>query len=196
MGGVYINLTNDNQSLYILMSNTGTNFTKFIGKYTKAPYNHVSLCLDKDLEYIYSFGRRFPSNPLLGGFVREYKDKGTFARFKDTECMIIEIPVSRKQYINVKKQLLTFIKWKFLFLYNPLFFTVAFKFPIKIPICFVCTHFVAHVLQVADIIYFGKRPEETTPNDFMTLTSNYEVIYEGYLREYQPQCDINNEFAV
>ena len=58
-------------SVFILLTNTGTLFTKVIQSYTKAPYNHASISFDRELSELYSFGRKHPSNPFDGGFVVE-----------------------------------------------------------------------------------------------------------------------------
>ena len=48
--------------------------------------NKKILELDEDLTKMYSFGRLYPYNPFLGGFVHEGLDRGTFKRFKKTNC--------------------------------------------------------------------------------------------------------------
>lgn len=54
-------------SVYIMLTNTGTLFTKLIQGYTKAPYNHASISFNRELSELYSFGRKHPANPLNGG---------------------------------------------------------------------------------------------------------------------------------
>ena len=46
------------KKVYILLTDTGTLFTKSIKTYTKAPYNHASISFDVGLEELYSFGRK------------------------------------------------------------------------------------------------------------------------------------------
>ena len=70
-----------NKKIYIVLSQTGTWFSRAIKFFTKDPYNHASISLDKELNHMYSFGRKKVNNPLRGGFVREYTDKGVFAKF-------------------------------------------------------------------------------------------------------------------
>lgn len=57
--------------LYIVVSQTGTLLSRVLKLITGAQYNHVSLGLQPDLEYMYSFGRKNPYNPFYGGFVIE-----------------------------------------------------------------------------------------------------------------------------
>lgn len=53
----------DDQSVFILLTNTGTLFTKVIQGYTRAPYNHASISFNRELSELYSFGRKNPNNP-------------------------------------------------------------------------------------------------------------------------------------
>lgn len=59
------------KTIYVLLTDTGTLFTKIIRCFTNAPYNHVSIVLDEELNEIYSFGRKNLRNPFFGGFIRE-----------------------------------------------------------------------------------------------------------------------------
>ena len=66
--------------VYLLFTNTGTMFTKLIQLYTKYPLNHVSISFDEQLEELYSFGRKKPYNPFIGGFVKEQVSEGLLKR--------------------------------------------------------------------------------------------------------------------
>ena len=61
----------NNRPIYILLTNTRSLFSTAIGLYTKQAFNHVSIAIHDDFEQIYSFGRKNPSNPVIGGFVNE-----------------------------------------------------------------------------------------------------------------------------
>lgn len=82
--------------VYILLTDTGTLFTKSIKKYTKAPYNHASIAFDPTLKEMYSFGRKNPSNPINGGFVKEDVYTGTYSKYPDTTCVIYKLEVSNR----------------------------------------------------------------------------------------------------
>ena len=49
--------------IYILLSHSGSLFSKAINIYTKAPYTHVSIAFDKNLNELYS-SFRFLSNAI------------------------------------------------------------------------------------------------------------------------------------
>ena len=79
------------RNIYILLTDTGTWFSRMIKCYTKAPYNHASISLDENLEELYSFGRKVYYNPLSGGFVKEGVDRGVFLYKKNTKCIIYKM---------------------------------------------------------------------------------------------------------
>ena len=82
------------QKIYIVLTHTGTLLSNLIKLYTKNDYSHVSLAFDEDLNEMYSFGRLYTYNAFIGGFVREYLDKGTFKRFKNTTTSVYEVIIT------------------------------------------------------------------------------------------------------
>ena len=90
------------KSIYIVLSQTGTMFSRALKFFTRARYNHASIALSPDLEVMYSFGRLNPYNPFVGGFVQEGKNTGTFKRFYKTKALVIELKVSIEQYNSIK----------------------------------------------------------------------------------------------
>lgn len=53
-------MSNQNKQLYIVISQTGTLLSRILKQITGAEYNHASISLSRDLERMYSFGRRHP----------------------------------------------------------------------------------------------------------------------------------------
>ena len=82
------------KKIYILLTDTGTLFTKFIKLYTKKPYNHASISFDSELSEVYSFGRKTARNPFIGGFVKEDVNKGLF---KEANCAVYALTVNEVQ---------------------------------------------------------------------------------------------------
>lgn len=86
--------------VYILLTDTGTVFTKLIKLYTKKPYNHASISFDSELSEVYSFGRKTARNPFIGGFVKEDIRKGLF---KQADCAIYSFTVSEVQMQKINR---------------------------------------------------------------------------------------------
>lgn len=177
-------MKNDTVSTYIMLSNTGSVLNRLIKIYTKIPYNHVSVALDKELNEMYSFGRKFPSNPFIGGFVREEIDKGTYARFENTTCLVCKIEITKEQYNKLIKNINYFKTRRRRYYYNIFgIVTVLLNIPIKVPFGYVCTHFVSHVYEISGVKLFDKRSTLVSTVDFYNL-DELEIIYEGKLSEF------------
>lgn len=184
----------DTVDTYIMLSDTGSVLNRLIKSYTKIPYNHVSLALDEDLNEMYSFGRKFPRNPLIGGFVREYTDKGTYARFKDTKCLVCRMDITKEQYDKLVENIEHFKKRKRRYYYNILgIFTVLFNIPIRVPYGYVCTHFVSHVYERSGVKLFNKRSTLVSTVDFYQLDKlRLHKVYEGKLSEFNHEREFHH----
>lgn len=175
------------RSIYILLTNTGTLFTKSIRTYTRAPYNHASIAFDREMTEMYSFGRKNPNNPFSGGFVKEDVHTGTYSKFPNTTCVIYELEVTEREYEKMKRVLQIFIRDRRKYYYNLLgVIGVALGEPIEFSNSYFCSQFVAEMLQRAGIRLWDKLPALVTPDDFRRC-DRLRLIYEGKLRDYAPQ---------
>lgn len=176
----------DDQSVFILLTNTGTLFTKVIQGYTRAPYNHASISFNRELSELYSFGRKNPNNPLNGGFVKEDLKTGTFSKYPNTTCVIYELHVSERDIAKMKRVLQAFIRKDKKYFYNILgVLGIALKEPIEFSNSYFCSQFVAEILQRSGVRLWDKLPALVTPDDFRQ-SERLQLIYEGKLSEYEP----------
>ncbi|EGG36850.1 hypothetical protein OHJ21_28590 [Virgibacillus sp. LDC1] len=176
----------DDQSVFILLTNTGTLFTKVIQGYTRAPYNHASISFNRELSELYSFGRKNPNNPLNGGFVKEDLKTGTFSKYPNTTCVIYELQVSERDIAKMKRVLQAFIRKDKKYFYNILgVLGIALKEPIEFSNSYFCSQFVAEILQRSGVRLWDKLPALVTPDDFRQ-SERLQLIYEGKLSEYEP----------
>ena len=168
------------RNIYILLTDTGTWFSRMIKLYTKAPYNHASISIDENLEELYSFGRKVYYNPLSAGFIKERMDQGVFFYKKNTKCLIYKIEVSEKQYNQFTKNIAQFKCFKDQYRYNLLgVMAIAVNKRLIRENAFTCSQFVASMLVT---------PEDITKIPQLTL------IYEGKLRDYyQDKNEIFNQ---
>ncbi len=101
----YTYMRTANKQIYIVISQTGTLLSRILKYITGAEYNHASISLSKDLDTMYSFGRRYPYNPFWGGFVIESPHTGTFKRFSNTKAMILSVNIREDQYAELRNVL-------------------------------------------------------------------------------------------
>src|SRR5690625_1884895 len=88
--------------LYFIFTDTGTHLSKMINFFTRQSLNHVSLGFNVDLTEVYSFGRKNPRNPFVGGFVRE-DIRGEF--LKNANCAIYSFDVTKQEYELILKNI-------------------------------------------------------------------------------------------
>ncbi|GAB3042917.1 hypothetical protein [Virgibacillus ainsalahensis] len=166
---------------YLLLTNTGTLFTKLIKLYTKKTYNHASIAFESDLSEVYSFGRKSIRNPFFGGFVKEDMKSNLF---KQAECAIYSFEVTEEQMKDMKHYIQEIKAEKEKYRYNLLgLFGFIFHKPIKRKRAFFCSQFVASVLKECNIIDFEKPLSLIAPNDLLK-GPKIKLVYEGNLKAY------------
>lgn len=181
-----------NRKLYILLTDTGSLLTKMIKLYTKKPYNHVSLSLDGHLLHVYSFGRKRPRNPLIGGFVKENIQTGVF---KQAECAVYSCTITDEQFHKIKEHILEMEKQQHHYRYNFIgLFAVAFNKKLDRRNAFFCSQFVATVLKESGVIDISKPPCLVTPHDLQEVNS-FQLIYQGNLEDYFQKTEAANGIA-
>lgn len=174
----------ETKKIYILLSHSGSMFSKLINVCSGFPYTHVSIALDRELNELYSFGRIHPYNPIIGGFVREDIENGTFSRFPETMCALYSLEIEEEQYNNLERELERFKNEKDKYGYNLLgVLSAAFNFPLHRKYSYFCSQFVSELLLKSGIRILDKSPDLTSPMDFGSC-KELEIIYEGYLRTY------------
>lgn len=169
--------------IYIILTQPHTVLAKLIKLFSKTGYNHASIALEENIQTIYhfemySFGRKRVHNPVWGGFVKESCNFGFFQQYPETNCAVYAIEVSDQQYEHCKQQLCQFINHAEEYKYNHLGLLAI---PLRIPYSpakhFVCSHFVAHLLQKNHIVHFYKDIRLVTPWDLAHIAGIRPVYY-------------------
>ena len=170
--------------IYIVQMHTKTVPARIIKKLTKSSYSHIALSFNKDCHVLYSFGRKKYNSVLNGGFVIEDKDGLFFNKFKDTECKIYELNVTSNQYRKLKKLINDVIKNEYRYKYD--YVGLFLRYYFKVPVCFenkyVCSYFIAELLEKSKIYKFDKKTYLVEPKDFDVF--NNKLIYKGKFLTY------------
>ena len=173
------------KKIYVLLMHTNTKPSRFVKFMTRYEYSHVALSLDKECSEIYSFGRRKLHSILGGGFTVENKDGEFFKLFNETSCKIYELTIEDEQYEKVKEIIdemkLNINTYKYDFLGTGLRFLYI---PITFKNKYVCSYFVADVLEKSNIYNFNKRTYFIKPKDFENL-KGFNEIYKGKFSLYE-----------
>lgn len=178
---------NEKKKIYVVLTDTGTWFTRLIKAYTKEPFNHASLAFDEELRDVYSFGRKCESNPFRGGFVKENMLGPLFLdEQRNTTCALYECEVGKAAYERIRQTVKGMERRGSEYKYNALgLLGVVFRFRIKRRNAYFCSQFVSDMFQAGGISLSGKCPELTTPGD-LSRSPLASLIYTGRLRDYTP----------
>ncbi len=173
------------KSIYIILMNTGTIPSKFISLFTRYKYSHVAISFSRSCNTAYSFGRRKVNSFLDGGFVTTHKKGEFFKKFNKTDCIIYEMKIDKKKYLKLKKIIQNkknhCLEYKYDFLGIVLRY---FYIPVTFKNRYVCSYFVADLLEQCDIYTFKKRPCFVKPKDFNKI-NELEKIYQGKYFSYR-----------
>jgi Orthopoxvirus protein of unknown function (DUF830). len=179
-----------NKDLYVLLTHTGTLFTTLIKNVTSAPYNHASLAMDAELNQLFSFGRKKPTNPLSAGFVEEDVYEGTFSHYPNTRCALLKLRVSDEQRDEAWRTIRSFQQNRDAYRYNLIgLFGVMVNYDLRRKNAFFCSQFVAEALNRSGLSLWNRSSALVTPDDFLRHES-FELVYEGNLYDY-PLLDAN-----
>lgn len=179
----------DNNYIYLVFSKTGSWLSRSISIAANIKYAHISISFDATFSELYSFGRRKPHNPIIGGFVKESFYEGFYKRFTASECLIYRVAVTNDQYIALKKEIELYYTNKEKYRYNflGLIFLLVNK-PIKRKNHYFCSQFISELLIKYHLYKSEKCPELIKPNELLEI-QNAELIYEGFIKDYSRYID-------
>lgn len=178
----------EQKDIYILLTDTGTWLSQMIKMYTREPLNHVSIAFDRELTEVYSFGRKDPANPFIGGFVRE-QIYGSLIRSsqRPTLCALYKITVTQDVYDRIRRRIRMIEQHKDEYRYNLIgLLGIVFRVRIERENAYFCSQFVASVLQYSGCDLFQKQSEWVTPEDFRQC-ARLQLVYKGDLKDAATQ---------
>ena len=171
------------RSVYLIFSFTGTYFSTFLSFISGEKYIHVSLAFDEKLKEVYSFGRKHPRWMFPCGFAVE--DMSLITKcFENALCQIYELPLTKKEYRHLRKELK-----KYLDNQNEYYYNIKGLIPIQFNKVyhrkhhFVCSQFVGKILNDSKIYNFDKDYSLIRPKDIGKIPS-LSFMYEGKIIDY------------
>lgn len=169
------------KKIYIILSNTGTLFSKAIGIYTKKELNHTSIAFDEELNEMYSFGRKNSHNPFNGGFVKENPMEGMF---QSATCAIYECEVTESEFWRMKSKTCQMEQQQHLYKYNLIGLVfLAVNIEKERENAFFCSQFVATIMKECPSSRFQVSPPLAQPHHFEQLPA-LTLKYKGNLQTY------------
>ena len=172
------------KSVYILLTRSQTYVGRFIHLMTGDEYTHVSLALDRDLERLYSFGRKYMHFALPGGFIPENIHGGIYQRYSAAQTLIYELTVSQEVYDQIEYRINRMLTSIGDYRYNLLGVVLC-----QMDIAhdrdkyYFCSQFVADTLEKSGAAVLPKPSSLMHPIDFCSLPG-LEKVYSGPLYQY------------
>ncbi len=188
------------KNIYVILSATPTMMGKFIRVFTRSSFNHSSISLTEGWEEMYSFARYRASNPLVGGFVREFPQRLSHGRDQDEVYIkVYKIPVSNKQYEKIRMFIYSIRDDREENIYNTLAALGIFLgHRFNTYKAYTCSDFVAQSLSKGKIISNSYVSRNIVPDEMQMFLDKYTVFC-GYLKNYKPvanTCHESSEFYI
>ncbi|MDF2543860.1 MAG: hypothetical protein K0S47_3578 [Herbinix sp.] len=180
----------DKHYLYIVLTRTNTGISKLIQIIKKDNYTHAAISLDRELDRMYSFGRRKTCNPFIGRFIKEDLNEGIYKSCKTIPGVIIELEVSRQQYQSAKERIDHFINNSNLYKYNykGLLHCLLNKTAYSDD-RFLCSEFVYYILEQSGIADLKMSRNLVRPQNLLDIQGS--IIYNGNLKELKLAKNMN-----
>ncbi|PAV31456.1 hypothetical protein CIL05_02030 [Virgibacillus profundi] len=170
------------RTIYFLFTDTGTYLSKAINYCTKQSLNHVSIAFEPDLSEVYSFGRKRPKNPFIGGFVVE-DIQSEF--MKNSNCAIYSYTITESECEAIIQNIKEIEARKEMYRYNFIgLIGILLHIKINRKNAYFCSQFVATILKDLEKFQLSKPPHFITPAD-IRMHEDMQLIYQGRLGDYQ-----------
>ncbi len=171
-------------TVYILLTRSGTLFSRLIHLATQDDYTHASIGLDGPDGPFFSFARKHPRFALPAGLVEE---RVTAPR-RCVPCCLYALSVSDQTYCQLRALLRDMYEQRASYHYS-LFGVLACFFHIALPRRhhYFCSQFVADLLERCHALELPKPPTLVRPADFCTfqeLTTVHRGLLGGMVSKY------------
>ena len=167
----------EERTVYILLTRSGTWFSRLIHLATQDRYTHASIGLDGPTGPFYSFGRKYEHFALPAGLVEEQ----VTLRRRTVPCCLYELKVSQETYFRLRRQLNCMYARREEYSYN-LLGTLAcyFNLPLRRRHHYFCSQFVAGLLEDCGALELPKPPALLRPADFCQA-AGLRTVHQGPL---------------
>jgi len=170
-------------SIFVVLMRSNTALSRMVRFFTGSEYTHAALALDRNLKYMFSFGRMWTRNPFVGCFRREDIREGVYASQKSLPGAIIEVGVTVEQYDTIRSLIGDFLlnshryDYNYVGLAKQIFGRTHFD-----ERKFFCSEFVCYVLSICGAIDCPLPRGCVRPQDFLWIG---KIVFQGNLHEYQ-----------
>lgn len=164
-------------TIHILLTRSGTCFSRLIHLITRDSYTHASIGLDGPDGPFYSFGRKYRHLALPAGLVEE-----RIAPHRQTvPCCLYELTVDEETYLCLRRQLQTMYAQRQTYHYSLLGALACWlDLPLQRSCHYFCSQFVAELLENCGAVALPKPPALLRSADFCGV-EGLRPIHQGPL---------------
>ena len=167
----------EERAIHILLTRSGTWFSRLIHLATQDDYTHASIGLDGPAGPFYSFARKYEHFALPAGLVEEQ----VTGRRRAVPGCLYELRVSQDTYIALRRQLQAMYAQREEYHYSVLgAFACYFNLSLQRRHHFFCSQFVAGLLADCGAVELPKPPTLLRPADFCSL-KGLRPVHRGLL---------------
>lgn len=165
------------RTIHILLTRSGTWFSRLIHFATQDSYTHASIGLDGPSGPFYSFARKYRHFALPAGLVEE---QVTVHR-RTVPCCLYELKVSEETYLRLRRKLRDMYVQREEYHYSVLgVFACYFNLSLQRRHHYFCSQFVAGLLEDCGAVELPKPPTLLRPADLCQL-KNLRPVHQGLL---------------
>ena len=165
------------RTIHILLTRSGTWFSRLIHFATRDSYTHASIGLDGPGGPFYSFARKYRHFALPAGLVEE---QVTVYR-RTVPCCLYELKVSEETYFRLRRQLSSMYARREVYHYSVLgVLACYFNLSLRRRHHFFCSQFVAGLLEECGAAELPKPPTLLRPADLCRL-EGLRSVHQGPL---------------
>ena len=156
------------EPIFVCLFHFSSVLSTLIAAVTKDEYSHATISFDTSLKNMYSFGKMYPNNPILGSFVHESLYGDTYNKVTKHAVYVVFVTPEEKE--KIKRNLDWFIRHSDKLRYN---YEGLLKSLFKIPdedgkkkCMYLCSEFVSMMLKSTGRDFISTPSNLVKPNDF------------------------------
>ena len=171
--------TTEARTIYILLTRSGTWFSRLIHLATADSYTHASIGLDGPIGPFYSFARKYSHFALPAGLVEEQIGPELRPKRQQVPCCLYELSVSPEIYASLRRQISAMYAQRQRYHYNLLgALSCFFNLPLDRRDHYFCSQFVAGLLRDSGALELSKPPALVRPADFCQI-HQLRTVHQG-----------------
>ena len=171
--------TTEARTIYILLTRSGTWFSRLIHLATADSYTHASIGLDGPIGPFYSFARKYSHFALPAGLVEEQIGPELRTKRQQVPCCLYELSVSPEIYASLRRQISAMYAQRQRYPYTLLgALSCFFNLPLDRRDHYFCSQFVAGLLRDSGALELSKPPALVRPADFCQI-HQLRTVHQG-----------------